>query len=57
MVFPNVQSVFRLDAFVGNARTHHLGQAIDVDSVHVEGMFDLGAHRIRPRFGAENADF
>ena len=34
----------------------HLGQAVDVDRMHVEGLLDLGAHRVGPRLGAEDAD-
>ena len=38
MVLPDVQPVLGLDALVGDARAHHLGEAVDVDGVHVEGL-------------------
>ena len=41
VVLPDVQPVLGLDAFVGDAGPHHLGQAVDVDRVHVEGLLDL----------------
>ena len=47
----------RLDALVGDAGAHHLGQPVDIDRVHVEGLLDLGAHRVGPGFGAEDAAF
>ena len=56
MVLPDVQAVLRLDALVGDARPHHLRQAVDVDGVHGEGVLDLAAHGVRPRLGAEDAD-
>ena len=56
MILPDVQAVLGLDALVRDARAHHLGQPVDVDRMHVEGIFDLAAHRIGPRLGAEDAD-
>ncbi|NWG72776.1 MAG: AMP-binding protein, partial [Parvularculaceae bacterium] len=48
MILPQVQAVLGLHALVGDAGADHLGQAVDVDGVHVEGLLDLGAH-----YGAE----
>ena len=56
MILPDVQPVLGLDAFIGDARPHHLGEAVDVDRVHVERLLDLGAHRVGPGLGAEDAD-
>ena len=56
VVLPDVQTVLGLDALLGDPRPHHLGQAVDVDRVHVETLLDLGAHRLGPRLGAEDAD-
>ena len=57
MILPDMQAVFCLDAFLRDAGTDHFGKAVDVGGIHVEGLFDLGPHRIGPRFGAEDADF
>ena len=56
MIFPDVEPVLGLDAFVGDAGAHHLGQAVDVDASHVERVLDLGAHGVGPGLGAEDAD-
>ena len=56
MILPDMQSVLCLDAFVGDARAHHFREAVNVDGIHVEGIFDFGTHGVRPRLGAENAD-
>ena len=56
MILPDVQPILRLDAFIGDARPHHLGEAVDVDRVHVEFVLDLAPHRVRPGLGAEDAD-
>jgi hypothetical protein len=52
-----MQPVFRLDAFLRDAGADHVGQAIDIDHVHIEGLFDFRAHGVGPGFGAKNADF
>ena len=57
MVFPDVQAVLGLHALVRDTRPHHLRQAVDIDSMHVEGLLDLIAHAVAPRLGAEDADF
>jgi hypothetical protein len=57
MILPDMQAVLGLDAFLRDAGADHFGQAVDVGGVHVEGLLDLDAHRIGPRFGAEDADF
>ena len=56
VILPDVQPVLCLDAFVGNARPHDLGKAIDVDGVHVEGLLDLAPHGVGPGLGAEDPD-
>jgi hypothetical protein len=57
MILPDMQTVFALHAFLRDAGAHHLGQSIDIGGVHVEGCFDLAAHRIGPRLGAEDTEF
>ena len=56
MILPDVQAVLGLDALVRDAGTHYLGQAVDVDRMHIEGVLDLAAHRVGPRLGTEDAD-
>ena len=51
-----MQAVLGLDALAGDARADHLGKAVDVDGVHVEGLLDLGPHGVGPGLGAEDAD-
>ena len=55
-VFPEVQAVLGLDAFVGDARADHLGEAVDVDRIEREAGLDLLAHRLGPGLGAEDPD-
>ena len=57
MILPDVQAVLGLDAFLRDAGADHLGEAVDVGGVHVEGLLDLGAHRVGPWLGAEDAEF
>ncbi len=57
MILPDMQAVFGLDAFLRDAGPDHFGQAVDIGRVHVEPRFDLGAHRIGPGLGAEDAEF
>ena len=40
---------------MGAARADHLGEAVDVDSVHLELVLDLLADALGPRLGAEDA--
>jgi len=54
---PNIQPVLFLDGLVGDARPHHLGEAIDVNRVHVEAFLDLLAHGVGPWLGPEDAAF
>jgi hypothetical protein len=56
VILPDVQAVLGLDAFVGDAGAHDLGEAVDVDRMHVEGLFDLGPHGVGPGLRAEDAD-
>ena len=48
MILPDMQAIFCLDAFVGYARSHHLGEPVNIDRMHVERVFDLGTHRVGP---------
>ena len=56
MILPDVQPVLGLHAFLRHAGADHFRQAVDVGRVHVEGVLDLGAHRIGPGLGAEDAE-
>ncbi len=56
MIFPDVQAVLGLHAFLRHAGADHFRQAVDVGGVHVEGLLDLGAHRVGPGLGAEDAE-
>jgi hypothetical protein len=51
-----VGPILALDELAGHARPHHFAQAIDVDGIDGEPPFDLGAHALGPRLGAEDAD-
>ncbi len=57
MIFPDMQAVFCLHAFLRDAGADHLRQTVNIGRVHVERRFDLGAHCVGPGFGAEDADF
>jgi hypothetical protein len=48
MVFPDHRAILGLDAFAGDARAHHFGQAVDVDGVDAELALDLGCACPRP---------
>src|SRR5262249_59746135 len=52
VIFPNVRSVFALDALTGNAGTDDFRQPIVVDGVQVECVLDLSTHGIGPRLSA-----
>ena len=56
MILPDMQAVLGLDAFLRDAGADHFGQAVDIGGVHVERLLDLGAHRIGPGLGAEDAE-
>ena len=56
VIFPDMQAVLRLDAFIGDAGAHHFRQAVNVDGVHVEDLLDLLAHLVGPGLGPEDAD-
>src|SRR5574343_1586704 len=56
MVFPDHRAILGLDAFAGDARPHHFGQAVDVDGVEAQLALDLAAHALAPRLGTEDAD-
>ena len=57
MILPDIKPVFFLNRLIGDTGAHHLGQAIDVDTMHIEAGFNFRAHGICPGFGAENAAF
>ncbi len=57
MVLPNVQTVFGLDTFLGDAGPDDFGLAIDVGSVMVECALDFLSKRVCPWLSAENAVF
>ena len=56
VIFPDVQPVFRFNAFIGHPRPHDFGKTININSMHIERLFDLGPHRVGPGFGPEDAD-
>ena len=56
MILPDMQAVLGLDAFLRDAGADHFGQAVDIGGVHVERLLDLGAHRVGPGLGAEDAE-
>ena len=55
VVLPDVQAVLGLDALLGDAGAHHLGQSVDVGRVDAGPGLDLGPHLVGPRLGAEDA--
>ena len=57
MILPDVQAVLCLHAFHGHAGAHDLAQAIDVDGVHIKGLFNLLPHGVGPGFRAKNTHF
>lgn len=56
MILPDVQAVLGLQAFLRHAGPDHFRQAVDIGGVHVKSLLDLGAHRVGPWFGAEDAE-
>ena len=56
MILPDVEAILGLHAFAGDAGADHFGQAIAVERVHVEGVFEFAAHRVGPWLGAETAE-
>ena len=56
MILPHRGPVLGLDELAGDARSHHLAQAVDVDGVDPQAPLDLGPHALGPGFGAEDAD-
>ena len=56
MVFPDMQAILGLDAFHRDAGADDFRQAVNIDGVHVEGLFDFLPHGVGPRLGAEHAD-
>ena len=56
VIFPDVEPVLALHALGGDAGADDLRQSVDVQRLHVEAGFDLAAHRVGPRLGAEHAD-
>ena len=41
MILPNVEAVLGLHAFAGDAGSDHFGEAITVERVHIERVFEL----------------
>ncbi len=56
MVFPTVQAGLRHVAFAGDAGPHDFRQAVDVDRLEAQPLLKIAAHRVAPRFGAEEPD-
>ena len=48
--------VAALQAFHGDPGSHDLGEAVDVQRLDPQGVFDLGPHLLAPGFGAEDPD-
>ena len=57
MILPNYRTVFGFDTFTGNTGSHHFRQTVDVDGFNTQLAFNLIAHAMTPRLGAEDADF
>ncbi len=51
-----MRAILAFDAFAGNPRTNDFRQAVVVDGMKIERLFDLRAHRIGPRLGAAHCD-
>ena len=56
MILPDVQPVFGFHAFAGHAGADHLGQAVDIDGVHIKRILDFATHGVGPWFGPEYPD-
>ncbi len=54
VVLPDVQPALDLGALDGDARADDLGEAVDVDGRHAQRRFDLLAHRVGERLGADD---
>ena len=57
MIFPDMQAVLALHAFLRDAGSDHLGQAVNIGRVHVEGLLDLSPHRVGPGLGTKDTEF
>ena len=55
VIFPNGRTVFAIDKFLRNTRTHHLGQSINIRSIDTASSFNGAAHGIGPWLGPEDA--
>jgi hypothetical protein len=56
MVLPDGAAVLGFDTFTGHAGADHFRQTVIVDGVDIEGLLNLLAHGIGPRFGAAHRD-
>ena len=56
MVLEDVHAVAALHAFHGDPGSHDLGEAVDVQRLDRQGVFDLDPHLLAPGFGAEDPD-
>src|SRR5712691_5730953 len=56
VVFPDGASLTRLDALLRHARADDFGKPVQVEGGQPEALFQLGAHALGPRLGAEDPD-
>ena len=56
MVFPDMRAVLAVQAFHGHPRPDHFRQAVNIERVDHEGVFQFAAHLPGPGFGPEDAD-
>ena len=54
VILPDVHAVFG-HAFHGDARAHHLAEAVDVERINAHLLLDAAAHVLGPGLGAEDA--
>ncbi len=55
VIFPNVQTVFGFHTFIRHTRSHDFGQAIDINRMHIKGLFHFLAHGVGPGFCPKHA--
>ena len=56
VVFLNVEAILCFVALDGNAGAHDFGQAVNVDGLDAEFLFDVLTHFVGPRLSAEDTD-
>ena len=54
VVFKHMEAGLGFEALDGHARAENLGQAVNVQGVEAEALFNLGAHALGPGFGPED---